>query len=246
MLADPRAWLRRALILLALPALWFAALALDSDALFDRFGMNMHAITFLALFVATVAGVAAAIFSRFATVRAELLEGRRTLARWRVDEPTLRALAPVALAEDEADKRGALLAVFGFVALIFGAFALADRRAAPFMLAVAELLLLAVSIAYLVGRRIGADHWAWRGGEAIIGERGLIFNGVLHVWAAPLSWLAGARLTDDPPALRVDYRHLSRAGVQSVEAIVPAPPGARAEAQRARDALAARAAGRSA
>ncbi|QLP98094.1 MAG: hypothetical protein HZY79_12955 [Rhodoblastus sp.] len=62
MLADPRAWLRRALILLALPALWFAALALDSDALFDRFGMNMHAITFLALFVATVAGVAAAIF----------------------------------------------------------------------------------------------------------------------------------------------------------------------------------------
>lgn len=237
MLTDPRTLLRRSLILLALPALWFAALALDSDALFARFGMSMHAITFLALFVATVAGVAAAIFSRFATVRAELLEGRRTLARWRVDEPTLRALAPVALAEDDADKRGALIAVFGFVALIFGAFALADRRAAPFMLAVAALILIAVALAYLLGRRIAADHWAWRGGEAVIGERGLMFNGVLHVWDVPLSWLAGARVTENPLVLRVVYRHLSRAGVQSAEAVLPVPPRERAQAERCAAAL---------
>ena len=233
MLTDPRRPMSYALAALAAASLWFVALAVDDAALFARFDMVMHAITFLAIFVAVAAGVAALIFRRFAQVRDELLAGRREFARWRVDEATLRAVAPKALAEDVADKRGALFAVWFFVALIFGGFAIADPAAAPGMLAVAATLAVGVGVAYLFGRRVVADHWRWRGGEAIVGERGLMFNGVLHVWAVPLSWLQGARLSERPAALRVVYRHLSRAGVQSVEALIPVPANARAEAERA-------------
>lgn len=232
MLTDPRRLLAGALAFLALPLGWFLALAVASDALFQRFGMGMHAVTFLSIFLACAFGVAALIFLRFATVKSELLAGRRVVGAWRVDEATMRQVAPKALAADDEDKRGALLTIWIFLALIFGGFALFDHDAAPAMLTAAAGFGVVMGFAYLLGRRTAVDHWRWRGGEAILGERGLIFNGVLHVWAVPLSWLAGARATTRPAAVVVAYRVWTRAGPQTYEAVIPVPSDA-TEAARA-------------
>lgn len=60
-----------------------------------------------------------------------------------------------------------------------------------------------------------------------------MFNGVLHAWPVPLTRLTGARIVAQGPALVVAYRYLTRYGFQSVEAAVPFPASARAEAERA-------------
>lgn len=243
MLADPRRGLAVALAVVAAACGWFLALAVAGDALFARFGMNMHAITFLAIFAALAGAAVAWIFARFARVRADLLAGRDAPARWRVDPARLAGFAPQALAADDADKRGALMVILAFTAVIFGAFALADPDVAPVMLSVAAGLAAIVGLAYLFGRRTARKHLQFRGGEAIVGPRGLIFNGVLHVWDVPLTRLEGARIDARRQELHVGYAFLTRAGFQSVGVALPFPPQARAEAERAAARLDAIAAG---
>ena len=239
MLSDPRKWMLGASLVAAATLLWFAALWLDSDAIYARLGMGMHPITFLAIFVGLSAVAVALIFRRFARVREDLIAGRGVIAGWRVDEATFAAFAPKALADDAADKRMALMTIFGFVALIFGAFAIYDPDVAKPMLAMAAALCVVVTLAWLLGGRVSAKHWVWRGGEALIGRQGLMFNGVLHVWSIPLSWLSGARLTERPLALRVAYCYWNPRSVpQTVEVAIPVPPQARGDAERAVAALA--------
>lgn len=238
MLSDPRKWAVVSFLVAAVALAWFVALALVGDAIYERLGMGMHPITFLAIFVGLSALAVALLFRRFAAIRDELLAGRGLLASWKVDEATFRAFAPKALEEDAVDKRMALMTVFGFVAVIFGAFAIADPSVAKPMLSVAAGLCVIVTLAWLLGGRTMAKHWIWRGGEARIGAHGLMFNGVLHVWSAPLTWLNGARLTDDPPALRVSYSYWNPRSVpQVLETVIPVPHSARAEAERAAAAL---------
>lgn len=234
---DPLRGLSAALLIAGSSLVWFAALWLDDAALFQRLGYAMHAVTLLAIFAAIAGLAVAGLFLRFHHVRRELLEDRRVLARWRVDEATFRRFVPEALDADRADKRQALFAVAFFVAVIFGAFALFDREAAPFMLSMAGAVLVAMLIAYRLGQRAFAAQLVYRGGEAIVGERGLLFNGVLHVWGAPLSWLTGARLSRDGRVLEVDYAFLSRIGAQGVAILLPIPPEARAEAEKAEEGL---------
>lgn len=233
MLSDPRRGLIGALAVVAAALGWFAALVFAEDAIWARLGMSMHAVTFLAIFLALAGAAAAWIFMRFGQARADLLAGRDVLARWRVEAAQLAAFAPRALADEAADKRGALITIWVFLALIFGGFALADPEAAPAMLSAAAGVGVAVGLAYLIGRRVARRQLDFHGGEAIIGARGLMFNGVLHAWAVPLTRLNGARIVAQGPALVVAYRYLTRYGFQSVEAAVPFPASAREEATRA-------------
>lgn len=238
MLADPRKGLVWSLAVVALAAAWFVALALVGDAIYARLGMGMHPITFLAVFAALAGLAVAGLFRRFARIRDDLLAGRDLVAHWTVDEATFRAFAPKAIADDAAEKRQALMLVFGFVAVIFGAFAIYDPDVAVPMLSVAAALCVVVTLAWALGGRANRKHWEWRGGEARIGRRGLIFNGVLHVWSVPLSWLNGARLVEHPLALRVAYAYWNPRSVpQIVEAVIPVAPAARAGAERAEAAL---------
>lgn len=233
MLSDPRKGFVVALALVGAALGWFAALGSAEDAIWSRLGMAMHAVTFLAIFLALASAAAAWVFARFAQVKADLAAGRDVLARWRVGEAQLDAFAPGALADEAADKRGALITIWVFLALTFGGFALADPEAGPAMLSVAAGIGVAVGLAFLYGRRVARAQLAFHGGEAVIGARGLVFNGALHVWAAPLTRLAGARIVAQGPVLVVGYRYLTRAGFQFVEAAVPFPPAARGEAERA-------------
>jgi hypothetical protein len=237
MLSDPRIGRAVALSVTTLALLWLLAIAVASDAIYARLGMGMHPITFLAIFAALAGGAVAALFQRFATVKAELAQGLRVLGRWSVDRATFATVAPAALAADDADKRGVLRVILAFVAVIFGAVALIDPDVALVMMAVAAGLAAIVGLAFWLGRRTMRRHWVWRGGEAVVGERGLVFNGVLHVWDAPLTQLRGARVSASPPALVVAYRYWSRAGAQGIETVIPVPRGAMAEARAVADRL---------
>ncbi|NLH79867.1 MAG: hypothetical protein GX458_03355 [Phyllobacteriaceae bacterium] len=223
MSSDPRRAFLVALLIAASCLPWFAALAVADDALAERFGMNRHAITFLAGTVALFALVAALVFARLAAVRDELLAGRRVIGRWSVDAATWAAFAPSALADDAADRRTALVVVLFFVVVCFGGFALADPEAAPAMASVGGIVAVAMIAAFAFGRRTQASQWRRRTGEVIVGERGLLRDGVLHVWAVPLSRLIGARMQERPLGLVVTYGWWSRAGWQAVSVALPVP-----------------------
>lgn len=233
MLTDPEKVAHVALMIALAGCAWFLALAIDPDALFERFGFGMHAITFLSIFLVITTLVVAGFFGRMATVRTELLEGRRVFAAWTVDATSLAEAAPEALAAEDGDKRQALWVVWGFIVVIFGGFVLYDPEAAPFMIAVGVGVAGATGIAYVLGSRARRAHWRMRDGRVIVGERGLLFNGVLHVWALPLTRLDGVGLSQDPNRLIVRYSWLTRVGRQSAAVTLPVPPGAEGEAERA-------------
>lgn len=243
MLSNPRRGLFVALAVMALCLAWFVASAVFETRLRDALGMNRHAITYFAIVVLIFAAAAAFVFARFAAVRDELLAGRRVLASWRVDPRTWAAVAPAAFDAEARDKRSALIMVLVFVFVAFGAVALADPEAASGMTTLALLLAAAFVVAFLLGRRALAAHARLRDGIVVVGERGLLSNGVLHVWALPLSRLRGARLDARPPVLTVAYAWRGRSGWQGVSVDLPVPPAAWREAAICRDALDALASG---
>mgnify|MGYP001342108789 CR=1 FL=1 len=200
------------------------------------------------MFPATLA--AGGVFHRLATVKAELLAGNRVLARWSVDRATFERFVPLALADDRADKRQALVTVWFFLAVIFGGFAIYDPEVAVPMMSVAAFVAAIVerAAAWGITRRgsptevaeqadvvsvhlalndetrglLGADFFAaMRDGVVIVGERGLLLNGVLHCWGIPFSWLSNAALDESKPDLTVMYAYLSRYGPQFVTVTLP-------------------------
>jgi hypothetical protein len=229
MRSDPRTGLIICYALAAAAGLWLLANILAADALFGLLGSNVHPITFLAIFVGlTALVVGQLIFRRYARVKADLLGGRRVIARWRADRDSLHAVGLVSEAAEQADKRGALLLIFFFVAIIFGAFALFDSKVAPFMLSVAGVLIVIVAIAYVIGNRVRHKQLEFRNGDIIIGPDGLIVNDTLHVWGGFMSSLDAVELAAGPPdILVITYSTTTRTGRQVTNVLLPVPPAQR-------------------
>jgi hypothetical protein len=237
MRSDPRRAMWVALVIAMAVGLWFVALAVAGDALWAHFGMTMHAITFLGLFAEIVALVAAAVFSRWATVRRDLLAGRDVVGRWTIDPATFAAVMPGVVAADRRDKWQALLTIWGFLAVIFGAFALYDPSVAVPMLATAAVVAAVTGAAYLLSARRSALQAVPHDGRVVIGRRGLLVDGELHVWAIPIGGLETVALSAGERRLDVVYGWVSRVGWQSVGVSIPVPPSAVHEARRAVTAL---------
>ena len=224
MLNDPRFGLVGSLIVAGLGGLWFIALGLAGAAIWERLGYSQHAITFFSIFL-TPTGIAVSfLFRRYARVKADLIAGRDVLARWSVDPREFAAFGPRADARDHAEKRSALTFILVLLALAFGAFAIYDIEAAPMMLSIGSVVAFLIILAYLWSNRTRRKHLIFRTGEVIIGRRGLLVNGVLHVWGGLLSWLSAASLEDGkPPMLTITYAYLARYGAQYVNVLVPVP-----------------------
>jgi hypothetical protein len=224
MRSDPRIGLAVSLIVAGAAALWLLGQWLAFEPLWSVFGTGSHAITLFSIFL-LIAGVAAAlVFARYAAVKADLLSGRNVIARWQVDAAEFAAFRPGAEARDKAEKRSALFLIWFFLVAIFGAFAIFDAEAAPYMLAVGGASGLAVTVAYLAGSRVRRNHLTMRSGEVIVGSQGLLFNGVLHVWGVFLSRLGDAILIERPrPVLTITYGFLTRVGWQYVAVPLPVP-----------------------
>lgn len=234
MRSDPR----RARFVASLVAVvfggWFLALFVAGDALFDLFGTNMHAITFLCLFAEVVALVTVAVLSRWARVRGDLLAGRDVVGSWTIDRATFAAAMPGVVEADRRDKRQVLLVIWGFLAVIFGAFALFDPSVAVPMLATAAGVAAVTGLAFLVSTRRDATRAEFHDGRVILGRRGLLVDGELHVWSLPpIGWLETAILREGRGLLDVVYGWWSRYGWQSVTVSVPVPTSALEEARRA-------------
>lgn len=224
MLSDPRIGLVGSLIIAGLGLLWFVALWLAGDEIWERFGYSQHAITFFSIFL-TPTGIAVSfLFRRYARVKADLIAGRDVLARWTIDPKEFAAFGLRADARDNAEKRGALFFLLVLLAFVFGAFAIYDIEAAPMMLSFGGGVAFLIVLAYLWSNRIRRKHLTFRTGEVMVGRRGLIVNGVLHVWGGFLSWLSAASLEDGKhPMLTITYGYLARYGVQYVNVLVPVP-----------------------
>lgn len=226
MLSDPRTGLNVCYALAAAAGLWVLANVLAGDAFYGLMGSGVYPITFLAIFVGVSAlAVGLLIFRPYARVKADLVAGRGVIARWHVDRDNFAAVGEAA---ERAEKRGALLLISAFVAVIFGAFALFDPQTAPIMLAVGGAVVLATIIAYLLGNRVRRKQREFRNGDIVIGPDGLIVNDVLHVWGSFMASLDAADLVAGPPdVLAIAYSTTTRTGRQVTRILLPVPPAQR-------------------
>jgi hypothetical protein len=99
----------------------------------------------------------------------------------------------------------------------------------------AVVIAISIFLAYLLGQRAMAEHLKFRTGEMIVGERGLLCDGVLHAWDIPLSRLADASLGRD--SLEVTYAYYARSGTQYATALLPVSADAPEAATMALDGL---------
>jgi hypothetical protein len=204
--SDPRIGLVMSLVVAGLGLGWLVALAMASDDIFGRLGMGMHAVTFIAVFLVAASLATAQLFRTFLRVRDDLLAGRDVLARWHVDRETWERFSGVAEQMDRREKRGILLMIWVAVLVICGGLAAALPRDAAIFAAIGAGIAAMVGAAFLIGRRIHRSGHIYRTGEVIVGRRGLIVNGMLHVWGVWLSWLVEARVENRPvPMLQIAY-----------------------------------------
>jgi hypothetical protein len=116
--------------------------------------------------------------------------------------------------------------MFSLIAVVFGVIALLDPENAPAMVAVGTGMALVLTIAFWLGSRIRKHQFEMRSGEIIVGTGGLLVNGVLHVWSAFLSWLAGAEIEKGPPPiLTITYGVWGAYGPQFPAVMLPIGPG---------------------
>lgn len=223
----------------ALSASWIAAQATISDQLFARLGYGMHALTFFSIFF-FFAGVAVALlFRRFARVRQELLDGTNVIARWTVNADTWSLFVKPAAQMERGEKQALLLTMYALIAVICGGLALAVPNDAVVFGWIAGGIAIIVTAGFLAGQRSFKGQLEYRGGDVIVGRRGVLVNGVLHVWDAWLSWLEGAVVSERKPAmLCISYGYWARYGPQSVTVQIPFSPEQASLAMGARAALA--------
>ncbi len=226
MKSDPRIGMMVSLAIAAAALLWFIAIAFAGEDIQDALGDLAHVITFVSI-ILLLAGLAVALlFRRYWRVKSDLLAGRNVIARWVVDPESFKSFAVVADSRDRADKRGALMLMFFFIAVIFGGFILFDPEVAVPMLAVAGALALVLTGAYLWSNRIRRKQLEPTSREVIVGNDGLLVNDVLHVWGVFMSWLAGVELErGQRPILTITYAYLARFGPQYITVPLPVPPG---------------------
>ncbi|MDP1732504.1 MAG: hypothetical protein Q8L54_15295 [Devosia sp.] len=226
MRSDPRIGLTVSLAVAAAALLWLAARWLAADAIWNALGDTSHAVTLLCIFLLLTGLAVALLFHRFGRVRSDLLNGRNVFARWTVDPDAFKAYAGVAEARDRAEKRGTLMLMFFFIAVIFGGFALFNPEVALPMLTMAALLALLLTGAHFMGNRIRRRQLEPASGEIIVGTDGLLVNDVLHVWGVFLAWLSDVELESGTnPVLTITYAFLARYGPQYVTVMLPVPQG---------------------
>lgn len=234
MVTDPRVGLTVALGISVAAAAWLVIQFVFDAELAATLGMNQHFVTYLAIVVLLSSLAAVLVFAQFHRVRSDLMAGRNVLAAWTVDSASFTRAAILSERRDHAEKRGALLLILVFTALIFSGFAIFDPEAAPGMLGIGVAFSLVVLIAFLYGRRVARIQMRFRSGRVVVGRDGLTMNGILHVWTAPLTWLVGSDLADRPPAtLAVTYAILGRFGPQLQTILLPVPDEALPVARRA-------------
>jgi hypothetical protein len=224
MQSDPRIGMAIWLAIAGAALLWLLAQWPAGEALWGVFGDLTHAISFISIFLLLAGSAVALLFHRFWRVRADLLSGRDVIARWTVSLDQFLTFSQVANARDRSEKQWALLMVLFFIVVIFGAFGLFDPSVAPAMLGMALVVIIIMILAFLLGQRVQRRQMQPRSREVIVGTRGLMVNGVLHVWSAPLTWLSEvSKDPGPPPTLVVTYAFLGRAGPQYVSVMLPLP-----------------------
>ena len=222
MRSDPRIGYWISLGIAGLSGLWLFALWPFSEDMEAFFGMAVHAITFLAIFLLLTGLAVSLLFSGYVRIKSDLAAGRNVLARWHVDRGTWRQFAGPADAMNRSEKTSLLLMLYAFIAVICGGLALAIPKDWHIFGWIALGMAAVVTVAFLLGNRVYERQLVYRTGEIIIGRDGMSVDGVLHVWGNWLSWLEGAEVIERPvKMLIVAYSFWTRYGWQTVTARAP-------------------------
>ncbi len=227
MRSDPRTGYWVSLSVAAIAVAWLGLFALDGDALHDRLGSAAFAITFIALFLAISAVIVAMLFRRFVRVRNDLVAGSDVVARWTVDPEDWPAFAEHAGEATRADHRAILVAILAFDVVICSVLAAINPGDATIFLWIGLGIAAVGCLGWLLGRRAMADHLTFRTGDVIVGRRGMLVNGVLHVWGYAGARLDAVQVIDDekPNRLAFTYSWIARTGRQYATAYAPIPDG---------------------
>lgn len=228
MQSDPRIWFWGCWVIVAACAAWFGALAVDADAIWRALGDASHAITFIAIFLAITAAVVSLLFRRFLRVRSELVSGRGARARWQVGPQMWQAFAGHAGADVRTGHKAILITILAWDVVICAGLAALNPDDAVIFFWIALVIAAVGGFGWLLGRWSSAAQLAYRDGEVIIGDRGMMVNGVLHVWDYVGSRLDGIELiaTEQPRRLAVSYSFITRAGRQYETVFAPVPDDA--------------------
>lgn len=225
MSSDPRLWFWWCWGIVALGVAWFIALAIDADGLYELLGDASHAITFIAIFLTITALVVSLLFRRFIRVRDELVSGRGARARWRVSPEMWAAFAGHAERDIHEGHNAVLITILAFDVVICAGLAALKPNDAMIFFWIGLGIAAVGGVGWLLGRWTAAGQLTYRTGEVILGDRGMLVNGALHVWDYFGSQLDGIELieTETPRRLAVTYSFLTRTGRQYATAYAPVP-----------------------
>lgn len=233
MLFDPLRARRVTLFVTFLAALAALAYVVANDAMFDALGDGAHALFFVSLVVFVTGLIVAAMFGRFARIRAALLASD-ALARWTTSREEWAAFAKADAPVTRADQRVTLGLILFFAVAIPGV--MVAMGGDPKILAVIGLGIVGLGfVGYAIGRRYAASAARFRDGAVAVSRDGLIVNGAFHGWRLFGSRLVDAEIDGEarPAVLSVTYSYWSRGGPQYVTARAPIPHAALAAAHAA-------------
>lgn len=222
MLCNPRNGYIAAAIAAAAAGIWILVSLVFGDEIYQRMGSAMHALTFISIFVCLAGLAVAFLFRKMSQVRLDLLSGRDVIAKWHVGETAWRQFADEERKADGDEKRSILALIILFAALSCGGIALANPNDAGLLALIGAVISTVMGFAYFMGRRLVRSQLGYRGGDIIVGQKGLMRDGVLHVWDLGLSWLEAPHIEEKPvPVLTVSYAYWARYGPQGVIVRLP-------------------------
>lgn len=189
-------------------------------------------------FAAFAAGVTAIVLHRRARWDHDLVTGAHDLiAEWTVPDALWQRVTSQQFEQQTMAKRGLLLIVWFWCIAIGFVFLVVDPEQG-WPVAVALVLLMAVTgLAAAALPRQRRARLATAPHRVAVARTRVLLGDEWHSWGAPGSQLRSMRLEqhDNEHWLDVRYSYLSRAGVLTERVLLPVPPAALTDAQRAVD-----------
>lgn len=189
-------------------------------------------------FAALAAGVTAIVLRRRARWDEDLVAGTHDLiAEWTVPDALWRRVTSRQFEQQTTVKRGLLLIVWFWCIVIGIGFVVMDPEQGWAVAAALVLLMAVTAMAAAALPRRRRDRLATAPHRVAVARTRVLLGDEWHSWGGPGSRLRHMRLEqhDDAHWLDVRYSYLSRAGVLTEHVLLPVPPEALADAQRAVD-----------
>jgi hypothetical protein len=207
------------------------------DMMKSGFGMM-----FIGLFVVIIGLITTVLFGQRARAMDRILADKNILAHWTYDENESRQQVEQEFSSQVASNRSTFMIMLAWFVVIGGGFVgyslmkdgEVDLLFVVLFFGTLVLLGLVAFFAPILARRqaLRASR------EVIIARNGLVLNGALHTWVAPLNKLVGVQYQADANgrSLNFEIRYLTRASMTATTTYIVTVPVPAAQQQQAQQA----------